>query len=294
MRLRKHQSLLMVFRVWPRAGEHQKHDLISGRIEIVRDKENGRMIRMKGVKAIANGCRNIPTVIGIAILDHELLLPIFKKAREYPARRVRKPKHVVVKQVIDRSFSKSWIAPEDDEQAKLERTRDVYAMILREASKFAPLRSLVVVHLATEQAIREHCFVPPWIELTHHGAVTGLDRWKTVRAEFIVGRPMPSAFDITRQAEALFGEHISERDYIEREVTIPIVPDANGNNEVYVKQLQHPMGERLRRRVVEGGLVQAVGRTRYILRKADNPLDIWLLNDVPMGRAGASGGYGGG
>ena len=119
-----------VFRSGREAGEHQKHDLISGRIEIVRDKENGRMIRMKGVKAIANGCRNIPTVIGIAILDHELLLPIFKKAREYPARRVRKPKHVVVKQVIDRSFSKSWIAPEDDEQAKLERTRDVYAMVL--------------------------------------------------------------------------------------------------------------------------------------------------------------------
>jgi putative DNA primase/helicase len=271
--------------VWPRAGEHQKHDLISGRIEIVRDKEKGRMIRMKGVKTISGGCHNVPTLIGSATLDHELLLPIFKTAKEYPPRKVRKPKHVVVRQVIDKSFSKSWIAPEDDEQTTLERACDVYAMVLREASKFAPLRSLMVVHLATEHAIRQHCFVPDWIELAHHGAITGLDRWKTVRAAFIVGRPMPSAFDITLQAEALSGEYISAREYVEREVAIPIVPDADGNNEVYVKQYQHPhpMAERLRKRMVEGGLTQAIGRTRYILRTAADPLDIWLLNDVPMG-----------
>ena len=167
----------------------------------------------------------------------------------------------------------------------IDRAQDIYAMILREATKFAPLDSLVIVHLATEMAIREHCFVPDWIKLTHHGAVSGRDNWKDVRAEFIVGRPMPKAYDITMQAEALFGEHIPQRDYVAREVAIPIVEDKDGNNTVYVKQWQHPhpMGERLRKRVVEGGVLQAAGRTRYILRTADSPLDIWLFNNVPMG-----------
>ena len=39
---------------------------------------------------------------------------------------------------------------------------------------------------------------------------------KNVRALFVVGRPLASAEDITRQAEALFGSYIPERDYRER------------------------------------------------------------------------------
>ena len=270
--------------VWPNPGQHKDKDIISGRIEIVRDIDGNRMIRMKGVREIAGGFYDIPTLIGSATLDHDLLLPIWPSAKPYPPVIVPKPPHVIVRQVIDRVFSKSWFKA-DNEHDMIDRAQDVYAMILREATKFAPLDSLVVVHKVTEDAIREHCFVPDWIKLTHHGAVSGRDNWKDVRGEFIVGRPMPRAYDITMQAEALFGEHIPACDYVEREVAIPIVADAAGNNTVYVKQYQHahPMGERLRKRVVEGGVLQAVGRTRYILRKADSPLDIWLVNDVPMG-----------
>ena len=38
--------------------------------------------------------------------------------------------------------------------------------------------------------------------------------------------------------------------------------------------------------MVWGGVLQEVGRTRYILRKADDPLDIWLINDVPVPELG--------
>ena len=270
--------------VWPYPGQHEELDTISGRLEIIRDKKRGRMIRMKGIQQISGGCRNVMTTIGSATLDHELLLPIFPTAKAYPPLTVPKPPHVVTKQVIDRSFSKKWMIPDDNEQAMVQRAQDIYAMILREASKFAPLRSLVVVHLATKLAILEHCFVPEWIELAHHGAVTGIDKWKTVRAAFIVGRPMPPAYELVLQAEALSGEHISDREYVEVEVPIQIVPDQDGNNVVYVKQLQHrhPMVERLRKRVVEGGVIQAAGRTRYVERTADTPLELWLFNNVPM------------
>ena len=42
-------------------------------------RNNKRMIRMKGIKQIAGGCYDIPTLIGSAILDHELLLPIWPR-----------------------------------------------------------------------------------------------------------------------------------------------------------------------------------------------------------------------
>ena len=90
--------------VWPNPGEHEEHDMISGRIEIIRDEKQGRMIRMKGVKEIAGGCHDIPTLIGSATLDHELLLPIWPRAKPYPPVIVDKPPHVVVRQVIDHAF----------------------------------------------------------------------------------------------------------------------------------------------------------------------------------------------
>ena len=48
----------------------------------------------------------------------------------------------------------------------------------------------------------------------------------------------------------------------------------------------HPIGQRLLRRAVWGGVLQEVGRTRYISRAADDPLDIWLINDVPVPELG--------
>ena len=269
----------------PNPGEYVKYDTISGRIEIIRDKKHGRMIRMKGVKEIVSDCRDIPTTIGSAILDHELMLPIWPRAQALPPVTMSKPPHVIVWQVVDKTYSKGWFDADGNEQKQVEHAQDIYAIVLREATKFAPLHSLVIVHLATELAILKNCFVPEWIELTHHGAVSGRDSWKDVRAEFIIGRPHPKAELITRQAEALFGVHIPQRDFVEVEVAIPIVTDKDGNNTVYVKQWRHPhlMGERLRKRVVEGGVLQAAGRMRYILRTADSPGDLWLINNVPMG-----------
>ena len=63
------------------------------------------------------------------------------------------------------------------------------------------------------------------------------------------------------------------------------MPDANGNTCIYVDQFEHPhpLAQRLLRRVVWGGVLQEIGRTRYILRERNDPLDIWLMNTVPMG-----------
>ena len=71
-----------------------------------------------------------------------------------------RPPHVVVYQVVDNSFSKTWMLPTDPNE-HIEKAREILAMVLREASKFAPQRSLLIVHLGTEVALRKHCCLPP-------------------------------------------------------------------------------------------------------------------------------------
>lgn len=259
------------------AGDYAAYDTISGRMEIIRASDGERFIRMKGVREINSGCSNIPTMIGSATIEHQLLLPIWPTAKEYPPLINRKPEAVTVKQVVDRSFSKKWITSEDDING--ERARDVFAVIVREAMTFAPRRSLMIVHKATEAVIRGTCHVPDWIKIAHWGAIIGIDKWRDVRAAFIVGRPMPSASDVTGIAEALFGVHIPQREYVARKVEIAIVPNADGHNVVEVEQFQHPhpMGELLRKRVSDGGVAQAAGRTRWAERTEETPLELWLL-----------------
>jgi hypothetical protein len=200
---------------------------------------------------------------------------------------------VVVRQTIDASFSKTWSLPSEPEK-RIERSREILAMVLREAVQLAPLHSLMICHKAMEEVIVPpedgvtHFHVPPWLEIAHHGAITGLDKWKTVRAQFVVGRAMPSAELVTLQAEAITGEYIAQRNYVQREAAIYTVPDADGHNVIFVDQYEHPhpIAQRLLRRVVWGGVLQEVGRTRYILRERDDPLDIWLLNDVSVPELG--------
>ena len=188
----------------------------------------------------------------------------------------------MVYQVVDNSFSKTWMLPTDPNE-HIEKAREILAMVLREASKFAPQRSLLIVHLGTEVALRKHCCLPPWLEVAHHGAVSGLDKWGAVRAAFVVGRTMPPAELITRQAEAISGEYIAQRSYVGCE---EIIHTVKGAIAVQGFKHPHPIGQRLLRRAVWGGVLQEVGRTRYISRAADDPLDIWLINDVPVPELG--------
>jgi hypothetical protein len=308
--------------------------LFCGRIEIVRNGDAVRMIRMKGIKSPARSWQ-APTLISSATLDAELMKTVWEPAKEkngiwglyysgkwdfidtprdpdedapsvfsgnniskLPTATVPRPKHVVVRLAVDASFSKTWSLPAEK---SVERAREILAMVLREGMQLAPQRSLMICHKAMREIIAPLQIiapparaptvfhVPPWLELAHHGAITGLDKWKTVRAQFVIGRPMPSAEAITLMAEAISGEFIASRNYVQREAAIHVVPDADGHNAIFVDCFEHPhpFAQRLLRRVVWGGVLQEVGRTRYILRERDDPLDIWLLNDVSVPELGA-------
>jgi hypothetical protein len=137
------------------------------------------------------------------------------------------------------------------------RARRLYAAVLTKALGYGGADVGVVTYKSTKDWIAQNCFVPDWLKLAHWGDVVGTNSLQEVRALFVIGRPLASPEDVTRQAEALFGTYIPEREYkvLRKQGRIPIVPDAKGNNCILVDVHRHPdpMAERLRRQITEGG-----------------------------------------
>ena len=197
-------------------------------------------------------------------------------------------------QCVNRAISKWAVAVEGKNEKetarKIEGARRLYAAVLTKALEYGGADVGVIIYKSTKEWIQKHCFVPTWLKFVHWGDVTGTNALQKVRALFVIGRPLAAAEDVARQTEALFGAYVPQRDYVERRKggRIPIVPDAKGNNCILVdvREYPDPMGERLRRQITEGSIIQAVGRARAGLRGKDEPLDIHLWTDVPVPELG--------
>jgi hypothetical protein len=213
--------------------------------------------------------------------------------------------HARFRQLVDRSFGKMSIAPADQDDEvddddgedrgsdeaqpqQHDRKRTVLrmwsALLVDAGRRYGGKPVVTVTYKATENYIKQNLYVPAWMTLAHFGDISGLDRWREVRAIYVVGRTLPPAESVTRMAEALGGEGIRERNYVEAEVPIPIARDADGYNTVLVKQWHHPhpLAERIRRQICEGGLMQVIGRVRAMWRTATNPVDVNIWTDVPL------------
>ena len=125
---------------------------------------------------------------------------------------------------------------------KIEGARRLYAAVLTKALEYGGADVGVIVYKSTREWIQKNCFVPDWLKLLHWGDLTGTNALQRVRAMFVIGRPLASPEDVTRQAEALFGTYIPQREYVVRQKQgrIPIIPDAAGNNCILVDVREHP------------------------------------------------------
>ncbi|MGY3422313.1 hypothetical protein ACVWZW_002788 [Bradyrhizobium sp. F1.13.4] len=265
----------------------------NGRIQLHRG-EHGRVIRMTGLRDIAEGWK-VPTLICDATGDSELLRAIWPQLVCEVAdwQQLPRPSSVKVSQIVDRAISKWAVAVEGKgkELVRRERAaRRLYAAVLMKALSYGGADVGVVLYKSTEDWIRKNCFVPDWLKLYHHGATEGTNALESVRALFVIGRPLASPEAVSRMAEALVGDYVEERDYVTvpKGGRIPIVKDAAGNNAVMVDVWRHRnrFAERLRRQITEGGLIQAAGRARAGLRGRDNPLDLHLWTDVALPELG--------
>ena len=280
--------------LWELIAAVHSHDPY-GRIQLHRDKD-GRFIRMVGLRTLAQGW-DVPTLICDATGDGELLRAIWPRLEEpepHGWEQLSRPPSVRVLQCVDRAISKLAVAVEGKNRKKLEQkiegARQLYAAVLMKALQYGGADVGVIIYKSTREWIEKNCFIPSWLKFMHWGDVTGTNTLQRVRALFVIGRPLASAEDVTRQAEALFGAYISQRAYAVRrkQGQIPIVPDAAGNNTIRVDVWEHPhrIGERLRRQITEGSIIQAIGRARAGLRSPNEPLDIHLWTDVPVPELG--------
>jgi hypothetical protein len=285
-----------LWRIVQQAAQHNAPDLC-GRLEMRTVANGTRVVAMCGIAQMTTGWADASLLVSDATGQPELLKHIWPDLQISPKFIAQMP-HTKIFQQLDCEMGKSTYVPdkycdEQEKERRLENCRLIYTRVVREALRYGGQQVLLITYMGLEHEIRSKCVIPPWLHIEHHGNITGLDRYKNVRAIYILGRPLPPANTVCRIARALTGDWIDGRYEIRQGYIRPIDPedpesnrpDENNTCRVWgVDQWRHPhpVADMVRAAACEGGLVQAAGRGRGADRTAENPLDIWVLADTPV------------
>jgi putative DNA primase/helicase len=270
---------------------------VSGWLKITRDKRGVRFLRVAG-RAKIHPDWTAPTLLIDALHDPELIRPFWELVEDKGHVHIDAP-FQRVRQAVGKSYSLSHLSPElagseEQKRTRARNRRNVRAVIMRLARE-AGGRTLVVGNKSVVQAME----FPPHIEIAWFGAVAGRDNWKDVRLIVIIGRPQPKPADVERMAGALTGRAVQElgKDQgVEDSDAEPADSWYRRGDAFLFKRNgadisclltsadQHPdeLCERIRSRICVGDIVQGIGRGRGVNRTADDPLDVVVLNDVPL------------
>ena len=180
-------------------------------IATYRDGPDGKAVRyleLKGRRAIGKAWR-VPTLVLDATAQLELLRFLWPELRATADVRLQAP-HQRIRQTTDADQGLSRLdvdgaGTDDERRQRARRLRDIHAVICREGRRFAPGWVLVVAQKRIEERLRALGNIPGNVELAHHNAIRGIDRWGAVRAVVVVGRTLPPSTTIARMAEALTG-----------------------------------------------------------------------------------------
>ena len=244
-----------------------------------------RVLKLRQRRAVAKGWQ-VPTLILDATMEPELLRHIWPDLKLVADIAVTAP-HMHIKQVVDRAYSLAMLDPDgtrDPKEAQRRRNRlgDLHAVIAREARRYAPGRLLVVAQKRVRAHLEGMAALPPSVDWAHHGAVTGLDDWRDVRALIVVGRTMPSPAAAEALAEALTGVAVPAlKGWYHR---VDATREMADGSLVAAEADAHPdpVAEAFRRQACEAELMQIVGRPRGADRGPSNPVDVLVLTDVPV------------
>ena len=210
-----------------------KHETAS-RVEVATLHEAAgvvRAVRLKGRRTIKSGWRVRTTIID-ATLQPDLLRQIWRDVTVHDLGTLDAPhRHVV--QVIDRAFSLAMLDadnPHIDEKERKRREVNLHRLhvtlgrqVLGMCRPGTTDRVLVVAQKRIVAKLQALGALPGNIAWAHHGAVTGRDDWRDVRAVIVVGRSLPPPAAVEAQAEALTGAPIAR---LPRGAWYPLV-DAN-------------------------------------------------------------------
>ena len=258
-----------------------------------------RVLRLKGRAEVAKGWK-APTLLLDALLPVELVRYYWPDVELVADVQAEMP-HQHVYQVTDKAFALSMLAPlaplakeaaaADPEaaerrlkeiQRRQNRLRELRAVLVREAVRWAPGQVLVVAQKAVKEALMKLGGLPSNIALAHHNAIAGRDEWRNAAAVVVIGRTLPSPAVVECITEALTGEAVPalvgwfERADAVREMADGSVRQADADRH------PHPIAEMVRWQIAEGQLVQIIGRGRGVRRTAANPVHVLALVDTPL------------
>lgn len=256
----------------------------SGWLELVRDKDGTRLLRIRGRSEIAAAWR-VPTLLIDAELEIRLVRPYWPGLPDPLVLNVETP-HLTVRQAAGRSFSKDMLEPNEKampakQKRKAKNLRRIRAFLLREARQH-PGRALIVSNKGIVSALGAF---PARIATAHYNAVAGRDEWGDVALLIEIGRPSPPAYGVENIAMALTGEAVERVEgYVRRDT---LRREAEGSGFVALTPAEtdahpHPIAELVRRHICEGQINQAGGRGRAVRRTAETPLTIIALTDVAL------------
>jgi putative DNA primase/helicase len=145
---------------------------------------------------------------------------------------------------------------------------------------------LVVTYKATAAAL-EAGRLPSNVDVTYLGNLTGLDRWRGVAGLILAGWGFIGVGDVERRAELLKGAPLEALAHARGDWYAEEIVGGRRRGSDFGPGLTRcfhtdPMAEALRWSMVEGELIQAIGRGRGIRRSADDPLDVTILCNVPL------------
>ena len=244
-------------------------------------------MRLAGRKPIGGAWR-VPTLLIDASLDEDLLRHFWPTV-EVTGRIEVETRHQRITQIAH-PFSKDMLVPREKsdptKEARRAKNRLKVSAFIQKLDRQGG-KTLVVSNKATIEALR----LPSFIATAHFNAVAGKDVWGDVDRVIVVGRTQPSPATVERMAEALTGrpckpvEGLFPTQDVWRHQTVP-----GGVRRVLSEGVRHPdpIAERIRNRICEAEVMQAIGRGRGVNRTADRPLEVIVLSDailpVPVDR----------
>ena len=205
-----------------------------------------------------------------------------------------------VRQVVDWNGSRNKLVanpnqPERQNKTALNNAKRIARIAEARADQFRgqgglvdgkPVDILVVTYQATCEVLKE-MNLPANVETIHYGGLAGLDRWKGVRCLILAGWAAKGVDDVEIRAELLKGDLVDDVDaafpgwYAQE-----LVGGRRRGKDLGAPLLRNyhndAMAEAVRWEMIEGELLQAIGRCRAVRRTDKNPVQIDVLTNVPL------------
>jgi hypothetical protein len=248
----------------------------SGRLRVVPN--DGRLgIVLRHVKPLHESLRNRPVLHLDATLRPELAGTVLR-GLEIETIEATAP-HVKLR-LVTGSFGKTQLCPmdglkEDEAQRRRNRLRECVDYVRWHALRHGVGGVLVITYKDIEEAFAGI----PNVETLHFNAVAGLDAYKDVACLIVIGRPLPSHFDLEADAGGHF-RSVHDGGYVTDLAGIRMRDGATRG--VRVIRHRDDTAEDLRAAICDDELIQAIGRGRGVNRKADTALEVHVLANVAL------------